>query len=445
MIFASRRFLPVLFLAAAACAAPPISTPSDGWLRPAGAPEENIVLLSAGEAVEIDVTQDRLTEEQAVTLALRHSPSLQVALGHLAAAAAEAEHSRLWPNPLLDVALRIPEGGGAARWDLGLSAALGALLNRPGRVEVADTQLHAAAASALAVACQEAARAREAFAEVVLSDALLPLSARSAELALESLQAVQRRRTLGEAGTAELIGAEAAVARADATVARARADASLRRTALSARLGSPLGAAAWEIQAPPLPAELPEEAAWTRSAQIRNPAVLRAEALAAASTAAAAIAGAPLRDGLEAGVSAERDLEWGVGPALSVPLPLFDDGSARRDQAVARATAAAHEVVLERRLAVASARSAWQELRAASQSREQLLSTAFPPLETELARARASLQAGETSPSVVIAAEAALLALRIQLHSLDRDLRVSHARLVLASGGTPQPEFHSSQ
>lgn len=429
-----------LLLAAPACSVPPITTPAEDWLTPAGMPNEIVVLLSEGEPVEIGVGQATLSEAEAVTLALRHSPTLQVELAHLAAAVAEAQQARVWPNPLLDVTLRMPEGGGAARWDLGLSAALGTLLNRPGRVEVADHQLRAAAASALEVAWQESARLREAYAEVLLDDGALPLSIRSAELALEILRAAQNRFKHGEAGRAELLAAELAAAQADAIVASARAEATLHRAALSALMGSPLGAAEWGIEAPTLPVSLAEETEWTRCAQVRNPAVLHAEALAAASTAAASIAGTPLREGLAAGLAAERDGNWSVGPALTVPLPFFDDGSARRDQATARATAAAHEVVREQRLAVAAARSAWQELQAASQSRELLLRERIPPAEAELARALVSFQAGEALPSAVIAAEDALLALRYQLLRSDRDIRISHARLLLASGGVPQSD-----
>src|SRR5262245_34936361 len=69
-----------------------------------------------------------LTVEGAVRAALLHDPVLQQALAEARAALADADQARRWPNPLVDVAVRMPSGGGPLQFDLGLTAEVVAVL-----------------------------------------------------------------------------------------------------------------------------------------------------------------------------------------------------------------------------------------------------------------------------------------------------------------------------
>ncbi len=425
-------------LTAFSCSSAPVAAPPAGWLAPAGLPAEDVILLAAGEPVNLPDSPQTLTAPEAVTLALRHSPLLQADLARLRAAMAEAEQTHLLPNPLLTVALRLPEAGGGAEWDLGLSGALTSLLNRPGRQRAADARVHAAAATALETAFAEMEATRIAHARAVEQEALVPLRLRQEEIAMEILRRTRQRRSAGEAGTSEERGAEHAAARATAEANRAHVAARAARLELSARIGSPGGAADWSLTPVGLPGPLLTDEDWIRAAAERNPSVERARWLALAEQEEAAIAGAIVREGLEAGAVAEKEAEWSAGPAISVPIPIFDDGTSRRHLAAAEATTAAHLLVAAQRSAQAETRAFWEGFRAALSRREDLLKREIPPLVALLETAKSAALAGEVSPADVLRAEDALLTARASALLVELEAHLAFARLLRSAGGLPQ-------
>lgn len=431
---------PILLLPlAAACSSPrEFDGPPAAWLAPAGLDDGAITLLAHGEPIDLVESPSQLSEALAVTLALRHSPGLQAQLAQLAAAAAEASQARQWPNPLLSIALRVPEAGGLAQWDLGVSAALGTLLNRSERVEAADARLRAETAAALELAFREASETREEFAAVAFRDALVLIRERQAELSRVAFQRVQASESIGETGAQDSRTAELASARATAAAERARTDARIARLSLAARLGSPSGAIDWELQLDQPITKDVEEQDWVGHALTHRAIAQVAQALADAAVADAALTGSPFRNGLEGGLTAERDGVWSAGPALSAPLPLFDDGSATRAAAEARAIAAAHEWVRIQRTVIEEVRTAWAERRDAARSLHHWQAQVLPSQRFTLERTRLAAEAGESPLSAVLAAEDSLLEAEAESSFAEYSLRVAHARLVLAAGGNPQ-------
>ena len=75
-----------------------------------------------------------LTFAESIRLALRHDSGVQAALARVRQAQAESDQSRLLPNPMLNLALRFPEGGGKPIVDAGIAADLLSLLFRSGRI-----------------------------------------------------------------------------------------------------------------------------------------------------------------------------------------------------------------------------------------------------------------------------------------------------------------------
>jgi outer membrane protein TolC len=408
-------------------------------------PADDVILLAAGEPVNLTDSPRSLTAPECVTLALRHSPLLQADLARLRAAMAEAAQTHLWPNPLLTVALRLPEAGGGAEWDLGLSGALTSLLNRPGRQRAADARVHAAAAIALETAFAESEATRIAYASAAVLEALVPLRSRQEQIALEILRRTRERRSAGEAGTREERGAENDAARVTAAAIRARVAARAARLELSARIGSPGGAADWSLTPVDLPGPPLAQEDWLRAATERNPAVERARWLALAEEEEAAIAGAVVREGLEAGALVEKEADWSAGPAISVPIPLFDDGSSRRHLAAAEATAAAHLLVAAQRSAQAEARANWEGFRAALNRLEDLRSLEIPPLVALLEAAKSAVLAGEASPADVLRAEDALLTARASTLLGELEAHLAFARLLRSAGGLPPTHQPAAQ
>ena len=136
---------------------------------------------------------DSLSLAEAVQTSLSHEPRVQAALARVRVALAESKQTRLLPNPVLDVALRFPEGGGTVLIDAGLSADLISLLRRPAQTRAADNRLRAAAAEAVVVALDAVAEVQEAYAEaqaldaqLVVLDGQLKLNDRLLQLAKES-------------------------------------------------------------------------------------------------------------------------------------------------------------------------------------------------------------------------------------------------------------------
>jgi len=65
-----------------------------------------------------------LSLSDAVRMALNNDAELQAVIARVRIALAEAKQARLLPNPVLDVAIRYPEGGGKPIIDAGLSSVL---------------------------------------------------------------------------------------------------------------------------------------------------------------------------------------------------------------------------------------------------------------------------------------------------------------------------------
>lgn len=434
MVALRHSFLvPVLI---AACAAPTPELRAPDALTAAGADVDDLEILSAAGPLTLAGVPSKLDAERAVALALRNSARLRADLARLRAAAAEAAQTRRWPNPLLTMSLRLPESGGPLAWDLGLSAALVTLLNRPERQSAADARVEAAAAVALATAFAEAESARVAYARAALGAEVEELLAHQESLTAAALARVEARGGVGEAGSEEI--ARARIARITAESARRTAAVETRAAhlALATLFGEPERTAPYLLTAAPVPEVGASASPWLAAARTSCATVLHARALARAAASDAALAGAVVREGAEVGLVAERDPDWSVGPALALPLPLFDDGSDRRARALAQSAAADLDASAAERDAIAAAHAAWEACSAASQARAHWESTVLPALHTAYERAQAAATAGEAGPEEVARADIALTAARLERLRAELDLHIAYARLLRAAGGT---------
>ena len=99
-------------------------------------------------------------------------------------------------------------------------------------------------------------------------------------------------------------------------------------------------------------------------------------------------------EGADAGVQAERDQTWSVGPALNTPLPVFDWGQAKYAKASAELAAARHQMTQLQRQVVQEVRTQYDAYNGSLQTlrlaRDQLL----PLQERRAAQAEASYPRG---------------------------------------------------
>jgi outer membrane protein TolC len=140
-------------------------------------------------------------------------------------------------------------------------------------------------------------------------------------------------------------------------------------------------------------------------------------------------------EGAAAGLDAERDSDWSLGPSVDVPLPLFDWGQAQRAKARA-------QVIAARQRLTKTLRQVVQEVRQAQSSQVRLgvivkqARDEVVPLQTERVRlARAVYEAGQSDITPMRLAELDLLEARRKLLQLELRTALASTQLKRAIGG----------
>lgn len=277
-----------------------------------------------------------LDENAAVAVALMRSGEVRAAFEDVGVARAEFVQAGLLRNPVLS--------GNSKRFDSGTEIE-GALVLpvvdaflRPLRLRVAESGLAAERARAVRAVVGVVFDVRRALAEVRHAEDDLRLAADALGVA-ESSQRLMKR--LHDAGNVPGL----APAREDAAVARARldlhaAEMGLRdaRERVTARLGLWGSDANWTVASVPAAAPQPDLSRF-ESRAVRaslDLAESRAEIERTAQT-AGLLSWEGLFPAIDAGAAVKREASdgWGVGPDLSIELPLFDSGDARVEGAQA--------------------------------------------------------------------------------------------------------------
>jgi cobalt-zinc-cadmium efflux system outer membrane protein len=290
--------------------------------------------------------QKKLTADDAVQIAMLNNRDLQAIYTELGLAQADLVQAGLFRNPILDAAVLFPLSG--VRPDIQLSVVVSFLdaLYVPLRKRVAAARFEEAKLRVTGAVLDFAVQVRTAFYEHQANEQMLELR-QSILQALTASFEVSRR--LHEAGN---------ITDLDVARDRAQAEASklaLRSAEVAARqsreqLNSLMGAwgedTEWtvdgrlpEIPSQPSPVKGIERAALSRSIDLSH-ARQRIIAVGQQLGYEKATAFIPAMD---LGVEGEREEGWKVGPMLSVPIPLFDQGQARVGRAVAELRRARQE------------------------------------------------------------------------------------------------------
>lgn len=378
----------------------------------------------------------RLELAEALQRALRASPALLGALARVQQALAEADQARLLANPILDLVLRFPEGGGSVALETGLGQELLQYVRRPRRIRAADKRLQAAVAEAVTTSLAVVAELREGYASVQALDELTPLLLERQRI-LERLTELARTRLhAGEASRLDVLALETKGIELEIELAEREAERVEQRLALARAIGTPSLPARWLLESwAAVPAELPAEEAWIHAALQRRPelAALRWELEALGEE--SALAGTAALEGAGAGLAAERDGGWSSGPSVALPLPLFDGGSARRAGARAAVLAARAELLGRERQVVAEVRRAHAAFSAARANLERVRTRLVPLLRDRRAQVEAVYLAGEADVTTVLLAEQDLQEAQAKLVELEKATALSLVRLERAVGG----------
>lgn len=426
-------FLLVGFAGCASRQAPSTDVPAD---IASAIGVDAVEIIAEPEPLNASTTGDVLTAAEAVRLALRHDPGLQSALARVRSAAADAHQARLWPNPVLSVAVKFPEGGGKPVIEAGLAADLLAVLQQPRRADAADARLRAASAEALGVALDLLLEVQTNYSSAQAVDAELAVLNERKVLVNRLLELARSRVQLGESSQLDVLTLDSERLSLEVGIAEKRSDLRQQRLELARHIGQPSGGTSWKLPALESSVHPPgDDADLIAIALHRRPEVQSLRWELAALGDESALARWPF-DSAEAGVEFERDGGWSIGPALTAPLPLFDWGQARREKAIAAIIETRHKLVQVQRQIVQEVRQAADSLQSNDASLRLVRDELIPLQQKRIEQAEAAYRNGSADITAVLIAEQESQESRQKLIELNHKLAAAQYRLQRAIGGS---------
>lgn len=389
-----------------------------------------------------------LTFSDAARKALGTDARIQAALSRVQAAMAESGQARLLPNPILNVAVRLPQAGGPAVIEASLAADLISLLQRPGRISLADYRLRQASADAVSTTLDVLTETQQSYVKIQALEAQLAILSDRAQLLDRLLSVVRARLERGEGTRLEVTTVESQRAELRVDLTERTRELRESRLKLARLVGHPSGDATWKLQPwTPPPLAVADESAWVAAALEHRPELQAQAAQLAALGVEVNLAKWAFLDGASLGLDAERDGgEWALGPAVSAPIPIFDWGQARRAQAEARRREAMHALTQTRRLIIQEVRQAYTSFRSAVIAHEVAERELMPLVVLRRSDAEAAYKAGESGIVPLILADQDLQAARARVAEIQQQVAQSAIRLQREIGGssfTPAPTPHN--
>ena len=295
------------------------------WDR--GSPSDTAV----AEAVR-GLFQKELTADEALQISLLNNRSLQATYEDLMVAQADLVAAGLLNNPVFDAEIRIHEAGGGTGAELALMQDFIDLLYIPMRRKIAGSAFEAAKLRVAGRVIDLGGEVRAAFYTLQSSQQLLEMRQQVVAATAASYEVAKRLRAAGNNTELDLANEQALYEQSRLELRAAESQVVQDRERLNRLMGlwGP-DAASWSISNR-LP-EAPQDVAIAEG--LERTAVERSLDLAAARRdveAASRSMGLAAPIGLlpeaEVGASAEHEAEgsWAVGPAFSLPIPLFNQG-----------------------------------------------------------------------------------------------------------------------
>ena len=431
-----KAFLAVALALACGCQSARGPSPEEAATLAAGITEPIAFRTEELPDDEAGSTPELLTLSEAVRLAMRNSPGIQVALGRVRVAQAEARQSRLLPNPILSVGLRYPNSGGSPIIEAGLAQEFLSILQKPGLISVADDRLRASGAEAISAVLDVLAEVQKQYSSVQTLDKILEELDKRKSLVSRLLELARARLEAGEGTRLDVTTVDAQRLEIEAEYANRELERREERLVLSRLIGHPSGEVNWRVSPwePPPPLEN-WEPEWIKAALEHRPEIQSKRWELSALGAERRLAWSAPFEGLEAGAESERDEEWSVGPSISSPIPIFDFGQARRERARAAVLTANHEIVRIKRQVIEEVRRAHAAYLATEANLAKVRAELIPLAEQRLEQAQVLYQAGETDTTELFLAEQDLHEAHTRQIELQQKSTLSLIALERAVGG----------
>lgn len=395
--------------------------------------EAAIAFRAEGGPVDEPGAGDALTLADAVHRAVSTDPGLQAALARVRIAMADADQARLLPNPVLSIVLRW--GPGKPQIEASLTQDLIQALQVPRRASAADNRLRQAAADAVTTALDVVAEVQERYASVQALDTLIPLLQERLTLLRRLTDTAKARLEAGEGTRTDVTILDAQRVELEVEIAAADLQRREERIRLARLIGEPSSAAAWSLEPWSAPVLLAEpESRWVDVALSSRPEVQAVAWQLAALGDDYALARLLPWEGAEAGIEAERDDDWAVGPSVSSPLPVFDMGQARRARVTAEQVEARHNLTLAKRKVVEEVRVAYQTL-AAGRANLDRIRNELIPLQQLRRQVTEDVYLVERDITPLLLAEQDLRTAQASAIDAERQAAIALIRLQRAVGG----------
>lgn len=395
---------------------------------------EPLTFRVEGGPLDEPAAGEALTFVDATRRAVTTDPGLQSALARVRIAMADADQSRLLPNPVLNFVLRW--GPGKPQIEVSLAQDLIQAFQIPKKSSAADHRLRQAAADAITVALDVTAEVQERYSAVQASDRLIPVLQSRLEL-LRRLAAVATKRLEGGEGTrGDVTTLDAQRVELEVEIADARLRQREERLRMARLIGEPSGAAAWILDewAPP-GVIAADEGQWIEAALSHRPEVQAVAWQLAALGDDYALAKLLPWEGASVGIDAQKDPDWFTGPSISTPVPVFDMGQARKARVTAEQIEARHALTLSRRKVVEEVRVAHQSLAGNLANLNRVRQELIPLQQKRRDQAEQAYRAGQTDVTALFLAEQDLRATQAKAIDIERQTSIAMIRLQRAVGG----------
>ncbi|HEY7116500.1 MAG TPA: TolC family protein [Tepidisphaeraceae bacterium] len=322
------------------------------------------------ERVRAMLAAGEVSADKAVQVALLNNRKLRATYQRLGVAQADLVAAGLLKNPVFDADLRFSTRGGGTGVDLSLLADFLDALFIPPRKHLAEAQLTQAKAEVTAAVLDLSAAVREGVYQLVAARETVEMRRAVVEATSASAELARRLREAGNLPELELAAERAAYEQSKIDLSDAESQVVQLHERLNALMGIWGRDAQWTVAArlPDLPENDPPVDAVESQAIAKSLDLARSRAAVEVAAQRLGIT-RPLGwlSDLEVGAAAEREVSggWSVGPAFSLPIPLFSQGQPALVAAAARLQAAVDEDYAAAVAVRAAARAAWHRVTAA--------------------------------------------------------------------------------
>jgi len=383
-------------------------------------------------------TEDGISEDEAVAIALWNNPAFQESLATLGFTRAELVQAGLLDNPTFAILFPL----GPKQLEFVLKLPLEALWLRAKRVAASERDCERAASLLVQHGLETVYRVRAACADLRLAREEAELAGKLARVRDEIAAFEEARLRAGDASPLELEASRIAALQAAAETGRITREVDKKSEELAALLGLPHDLPRPAFVLPParfVPLEADRDAL-VQQALAARPDIRAAEfGIEAAGERAGLARWEFLRTSALLDANGEGKEGFEAGPGLDVVLPVFDWNQGGRSRAAAELEHAAlhyaavrSTVVLEVRRALTAYRQAFEEY---TQWRDRLL----PSFEAALARADKAFRSGDSSRRPVLEWREKVITAERDTARREAELRKAEAQLERSVGARLDP------